>query len=208
MGPHREIVGVILAGGRSRRLGGGDKGLADLAGEPVLGHVARRFATQVARLILNANGDAQRFAGLGLIVMPDGEYAELGPLSGMLAACRWIAANAPRAEMFATTTADAPFIPEDLVARLAQAGAGRAAIAVSGGRRHPTIGLWPRSMETSLTQALSAGRFGVDRFASAIDAIEVPFARSRIGAQSVDPFFNINTPDDLAAARAVLAGQQ
>lgn len=203
-----QIVGVILAGGRSRRFGGGDKGLAELHGETILARVAQRLQPQVSKLILNANGGAERFGALALDVVPDEAFAGLGPLSGMLAALRWSCRNMPGATALATVTADAPFIPNDLVVRLDAMRAGGAAIAVSGEHRHPTIGLWPMACEDAMAQALESGSLSVNSFAGKVGAVEVGFAIGNSGGRPFDPFFNINTPDDLAAARAVLAGQQ
>ena len=120
-----QIAGVILAGGRSRRFGGGDKGLSDLGGKPVLAHVIERFQPQVGRLVLNANGDMSRFAGFGLDVIADNESPECGPLSGILAALDWAAQQSADFKAIATVSTDVPFLPADLVQKLESArGAG------------------------------------------------------------------------------------
>lgn len=205
-----DILGVILAGGAGRRMfagGDGDKCLIDLAGRPVLAHVVDRFGPQVSQLILNANGDAARFARFGLKVVADGDDGRAGPLAGFKAAMAFAEICNPLPKAILTVTADAPFLPLDLAARLAAAMRDdRPAIAVSNGRRHPTIGLWPLSL-SSVDNALSGGRRRVESFAQHHDAIEVDFPFGDIGGRKVDPFFNANTPDDITEARAILAGQ-
>src|SRR5262249_36512776 len=115
--PAESVTGVILAGGQSRRMGGGDKGLLDLAGKPMLAHVVERLAPQVGRMVINANGDAARFAALSLPVVADTVAGFAGPLAGVLAGMRWSLANAPAARWIATAAGDAPLLPADLVGR-------------------------------------------------------------------------------------------
>ncbi|MEQ1653422.1 MAG: molybdenum cofactor guanylyltransferase MobA [Hyphomicrobium sp.] len=208
MAAAKHILGVILAGGQARRMGGGDKGLADLGGTPMLSHVIARFAPQVAHLILNANGDPARFAGFGLPVVPDLDARALGPMSGLAAAMDW-AANAPHDyTAIATVTTDVPFIPVDLVANLAAAAEGGAAIAVSGDRRHPAIALWPLSLSAAVATALEANELSVNAFAARQAAIEVLFPFSETAGAAIDPFFNANTSDDLETARQLIARQR
>jgi molybdenum cofactor guanylyltransferase len=209
MSLHPHILGVILAGGASRRMGGGDKGFADLGGRPMLAHVIRRFQPQVSTLILNANGDAARFANYAIPVVPDLDNSEQGPMTGIIAAMDWAQRTAPQISAVVTVTTDIPFLPLDLVARLAAASPNGPAIAVSGGQRHPTAGLWPLTLKTALQTALAQKKLSVNAFADAHSAIAVsfPFSESAGGESSVDPFFNANTPDDLAAARALLNRQ-
>ncbi len=199
------ILGVILAGGRSRRFGGGDKALADLDGHPILAHVIDRFRPQVDRLALNINGDAGRFAAFGVETIADRESPELGPLSGLLAAMDWASEHAPGATVIATVSADVPFLPADLISRLDGARAGGVAIAASNGRRHPTIGLWPSRARDAVADALSRRALSVDRFASDLDAVAVDFPMGNIGGTEIDPFFNVNTRYDLDEARAIAA---
>ncbi len=149
-----DILGVILAGGRSRRFGGGDKGFADLGGQPVLVHVIERFRPQVGRLILNANGDVGRFACFGLEIVADQDHPEQGPLSGVLAAIDWADRHAPNYRAVATVATDVPFLPPDLIERLDAGRGDGVAIAVSAGRRHPTIALWPISARAAVADAL------------------------------------------------------
>lgn len=199
------ILGVILAGGQSRRMGGGDKGLADLGGQPLLAHVIARFAPQVATLILNANGDPQRFAAFNLPVVPDLDSRADGPLAGVLAAIDWAARSAPGIEAIATVTSDVPFLPLDLVHRLHSALPFGPAVAVSCDRRHPSIALWPMAFRDRIADALQRDERGFNFFAVRNNAVEVSFALSEAGGQMIEPFFNVNAPSDLAEARAILA---
>jgi molybdenum cofactor guanylyltransferase len=200
-----QILGVILAGGRSRRFGAGDKGFADLDGQSILSHVIARFRPQVGRLLLSVNGEAQRFAAFGLETITDDESAELGPLSGILAAMDWAAQHMKDCAAIATVSSDVPFLPGDLVARLNASRGDGVAIATSAGRRHPTIALWPISVRQTIADALQRQALSVNRLASDLNAVAVAFPMRNIDGREVDPFFNINTQDDLANARALLA---
>ena len=192
--------------------GGGDKGFADLAGKSMLAHVIQRFGPQVSRLVLNANGDPARFAAFSLEIVPDRGNGGQGPLAGLDAVMHWAEQHGGD-RIIATVSTDTPFLPLDLIARLAAAQtdsgrpvSGRPVIAASGERLHATIGLWPLSLKAGVAAALAEGRRSVEAFAKAHGAIAVPFPFSDIGGRTVDPFFNANTPDDLVAARALLAG--
>lgn len=189
------VLGVILAGGLSRRMGGGDKALAPLHGRPVLAHVIDRLAPQVHGLVLNANGDAARWAAFGLTVVPDGLPEFPGPLAGLLAAMDW---GAGRYGWIATAACDSPFLPRDLVARLRAAGGGGAAIAASGGRRHPVAGLFPVALRGTLAAYIAGGGRKADDWAARCGAAVAAFE-----ASPVDPFFNINTPEELAVAEGL-----
>lgn len=195
-------LGVILAGGQATRLGGGDKALLDLGGQPMLAHVIRRLAPQVAGLALNANGDPTRFAGFGLPVLPDPLPGFPGPLAGVLAGLDWAAREG--ANHIVTAAADTPFLPGNLVSAF-YAAADRAhepiALAATASGLHPTFGLWPVSMREDLRLALKAGTRKVAAWALGQGAARAMFAEA-----PQDPFFNVNTPDDLATARARLAG--
>lgn len=202
--PH--ILGVILAGGRSRRLfperaEGGDKTLETIAGEPMLARVIARFKPQVARLILNANGDPARFAAFGLPVVADRDPAGLGPLAGLQAALDWHTHHAPGATAIATVTSDVPFLPHDFVERLAAVRPIGPAIAVSTGRRHPTIALWPVTLREEINAAIANRELSMNAFARNHGATEVEFPARAIVGEFVDPFFNTNTPGELAEAR-------
>jgi molybdopterin-guanine dinucleotide biosynthesis protein A len=206
------ICGVILAGGRGRRMHpesatGGDKALLPLAGEPLINHVVRRIRPQVSGLVINANGDPARFDPLGLPVVPD-VIQDRGPLGGLLAAMDWALANAPSSTSLLSVSTDTPFLPDDLVEELDAAAQGRPAVAMSAGRLHPVVGLWPLALRDHLHRTLSEGRFGAERYAHSIEAIAVPFTLRTIGSVTLDPFFNANTPDDLADAETILANEK
>ncbi len=193
------VLGVILAGGLSRRMGGGDKALATLAGRPVLAHVIDRLAPQVGRLAINANGDAGRWAAFGLPVIGDTMEGRPGPLAGLLAAMEWASVNMPYAEWVASAPCDSPFLPRDLVRRLRGAArAGQAAIAASAGRRHPVAGLFHMDLRPALAGFLADGGRRAGEWSEWIGARVVEF-----GAAPVDPFFNVNTPEELAAAEGL-----
>src|SRR5258707_15404873 len=151
------IVGLLLAGGQSRRMGGGDKALRLLGGRSLLERVIERLRPQVAALVLNANGDPTRFAGFGLPVAADSIADFAGPLAGILAGLDWAAAHRPDCAIVARGATDPPFLPEDLVSRLVQgmeAAGAELACAASGGQAHPVIGLWPVRLRAELRRAL------------------------------------------------------
>jgi len=189
-----EIPAMILAGGLSTRMGGGDKGLRPLAGQPVLAHVLARLRPQAGQIVLNANGDGARFTALGLEVIADPVGGFPGPLAGILAAMLW--AKGLGAERVASVPCDAPFLPHDLIARLA--GAKGAAIAQSASGLHPVCGLWPVSAAPDLADLLARGERRVRAFAEKQGAEVVVFDTLP------DPFANLNTPVDLAQAEARL----
>jgi molybdopterin-guanine dinucleotide biosynthesis protein A len=198
-----KAVGLLLAGGQSRRMGGGDKTLRLLGGLSLLDRVVARLRPQVEALVLNANGDPARFAGFGLPVVADSVPDFAGPLAGVLAGLDWAAANRPDCPYVASVATDAPFLPADLVARLgrglAEAGADLAC-AASGGRDHPVFGLWPVRLKEDLRRALVAdGIRKVDLFTARHKLVAVSFAE-----RPVDPFFNANRPEDFAAAAALI----
>ncbi|MBS0564171.1 MAG: molybdenum cofactor guanylyltransferase [Proteobacteria bacterium] len=195
------IHGLILAGGEGRRMGGADKALLPLAGRTLLDQVLDRFAPQVAGLALSANGDPARLAGFCCAILADTTDERLGPMAGLAAGLNWLARQG--GTHLATVPVDVPFIPCDLVARLADAVAGdpgAIAVAESGGRLHPTCGLWPVMLGPALSAALAAGERRIGHWALAMGARPVAFA-----ATEPDQFLNVNTPADLAAAEAVLA---
>ena len=195
--------GVILAGGLARRMGGGDKAMRVVAGRPLMARVVERLRPQVGAMALNANGDAARFAALGLPVIPDSVADYPGPLAGVLAGMDWAAAEG--ASHILTVAADTPFFPADLGARLAAAITPETPIALAatpdpkrGLARHPTFGLWPVALRDDLRAALRDGVRKVvmwtDRHGAAL--AEFP-------AAPFDPFFNVNTPDDMATAERI-----
>jgi molybdopterin-guanine dinucleotide biosynthesis protein A len=204
-----EVTGVILAGGRSRRMGGGDKGLLDLAGKPMLAHVIDRLSPQVARLAINANGDPARFAALGLPVVPDTVAGFAGPLAGVLAGMRWSRTNAPAVRWIATAAGDGPLLPLDLVARCVEAVEGRRnaiALAQSAGELHPVIGLWPVALADDLEAELAAGVRKVLHWTDRHGTVPVEFPFARLAGVEIDPFFNANTPQELDSLRGILTG--
>jgi molybdenum cofactor guanylyltransferase len=199
-----QTIGVLLAGGLARRMGGGDKPLRTVAGRPLLDLVIERVRPQVSALVLNANGDPARFAAYGLPVVADTVPDNPGPLAGVLAGLDWAAEHCPGCLLVVSVPTDAPFLPADLVARLeAQMAAEDAdlACAASGGQAHPVIGLWPVRLRHDLRHAL------VDE---GIRKVDVWTARYRLATvafsdRPVDPFFNANRPEDLTAAASLLA---
>ena len=207
--PHHSLVtGVILAGGQSRRMGGGDKGLLQIGGQPMLAHVVCRFRPQVGSLVINANGDPSRFASLGLPVVPDTIGGFVGPLAGLHAGMRWSQANAPGARWVATAAADAPLLPPDLVANLMDAVAehpDEIALAKSNGEVHPVIGLWPVALADDLEEQLGKGVRKVLHWTERHRTAIVPFEPVRVCGLDIDPFFNANTPPELDQLRAMLA---
>ncbi|MEM9973082.1 MAG: molybdenum cofactor guanylyltransferase MobA [Pseudomonadota bacterium] len=191
---------VILAGGKARRMGGGDKGLLELAGQTLIERVIARLTPQCGAIAINANGDPARFAHLGLPVLPDSVPGHLGPLAGVLAGLDWAAECG--AQTIVTAAADTPFLPGDLAARLltaAEAGAHPLALAATEeeGRvvRHPTFGLWPTALREDLRNSLQDGTRKVVEWADRHRAAIALFGGSDA------PFFNVNTPEDLATAR-------
>lgn len=209
----RRIAGVVLAGGMSRRMfreqGRGDKGLLQLGAATMLGHVVGRLAPQVEAMALNANGDPARFSEFRLPVLPDTIEGGVGPLAGVLAGLRWGGRHG--ATHIATVSGDAPFIPHDLVARLSAAVAPEAAaiaIARSNGELHPVIGLWCVSLADDLDAALRSGVRKVLAWTDRHGTIAVDFPLTTTSGGSLDPFFNANTPEDLAEARRLISAGQ
>ena len=202
------IVGVILAGGASSRMGGGDKTLRRLGDRPLLQRIADRMRPQVDCLILNANGEPSRFAAFGLRVVPDALPDAPGPLAGILAGMRWCREHKPASPYIATVPSDVPFLPADLVSRLsASLDTGHpVALARSAAGLQPVIGLWPVVLAGDLEQQLAQGHRKVADFAARHGFTSVQFDPNVVGARSVDPFFNTNTPEELAEAVAILAG--
>lgn len=201
------IAAVLLAGGQGTRMAadgqGGDKPLRRLAGRTLLDHAIARIRPQVAALVLNANGDPARYATWGLAIVPDPLPNHPGPLAGILAGMRWAETHAMTDVLSIPT--DTPFLPTDLAARLeaARTEAGvPLACAASGGWTHPVIGLWPVALAGVLEAGLRAGTRKIDAFTARHGVAAAVFA-----TDPFDPFFNINSPDDLAAAEAMLSAR-
>lgn len=214
--------GVILAGGRAARMGGGDKGFRAVAGMRLIDHVLARLAGQCGAVAINANGDPARFAEFGLPVLADPLPGHPGPLAGVLAGMEWAAAQG--AEAVISVAVDTPFFPPDLVARLqaeahAAAAGGRPGLVLAAsleaglearleagpktdGRLmpQPTFGLWPVALRRDLRLALEGGVRRITAFTQAHGATFAAFA-----PEPHDPFFNVNTPEDIETARAYAA---
>jgi len=200
-------VGVLLAGGKSSRMGGADKSLLPLAGRPILAHVVERLGPQVADLVIVGNGDLSRFAGFGLPVVADRIAGHAGPLAGIHAGIAWAKANRPDAPFVISAAADTPFLPTDLVDRFrTECGEHGETLAVARSEAglHPVFGLWPVSLAADLEAALGRGERKAQDWVRAHGAREVFFPAVTVGGRDVDPFFNINRPADLGEAEALL----
>jgi molybdopterin-guanine dinucleotide biosynthesis protein A len=199
-----KISGVVLAGGLARRMGGGDKPMRKIAGKTILERVIARLAPQCTELIINANGDPERFAGFGLPVIPDDLADYPGPLAGILAALDWAAANRPDTRWVLSTAGDCPFLPRDLVSRLETARAAQdaeLAVAASGQQTHPVVGLWSVQLRHELREALVVeGLRKIDRWTSRYRIVTVTWP-----TEPLDPFFNANTVEDIAEADRLAA---
>ena len=198
------VPGVVLAGGLAQRMGGGDKPLRELGGHTILSRVIARLEPQCECLLLSANGDPLRFASFGLTVLADGLKQYPGPLAGILAGLDWAAAYRPNAQWILSAPGDCPFLPRDLVMRLRQAlsacGA-ELAVAASQGRSHPVIGLWNVEFRDMLRNALVVeGLRKVQDWTERYRVATVDWP-----ADPIDPFFNINTVEDLAEAERLSA---
>src|ERR1700733_1793681 len=199
-----KTLGLVLAGGLARRMGGGDKARIKIGGASILQRVLACLMPQCSRVIINANGDAARFADTGLSVVADSVPDFAGPLAGILAGLDWAAANAHAVEWLVSVPGDCPFLPKNLVARLHEARATSnvpLACARSGEWRHPVVGLWPVRLREDLRHALIDEK---------LHKIELWTARHGITiaewpAAPFDPFFNVNTPKDVAQAEAIVA---
>ena len=200
-------VGVILAGGQARRMGGGDKPLKQIAGRTMLDRVIARLSPQVTKIVLNANGDPARFSATGLPVAADPVEGFAGPLAGVLAGMRWAKANAAHARFILTVAGDTPFFPLDLGSRFfAAAGGdeGTIALAETGGKAHPVFGLWPVALADDLHDFLTHGETRkVLAWADRHGRVDVPFDAITVDDTSVDPFFNVNTPEDMSRAERI-----
>jgi molybdopterin-guanine dinucleotide biosynthesis protein A len=208
MGSSSNVAGVLLAGGLSRRMGGSDKPLLALGGQTLIERAIERLAPQVSSLIINANGDPARFGACPFPVVPDETSDFSGPLAGILAALHWFAREEPETRAVVSVSTDAPFIPQDLVDRLDAALPTDAktpvAVASSHGRRHPVIALWSMEAANHIAASLTRGERKVETMIDRLGAVSVPFPDLDIGDRKIDPFFNINTPDDLAFAVAIM----
>jgi molybdenum cofactor guanylyltransferase len=195
-------LGLVLAGGLARRMGGGDKARLRIGNSTILQRVLARVGPQCTRVFINANGDPTRFADTGLPVVADSVPDFAGPLAGILAGLDWAAANAPACEWLLSVPGDCPFLPADLAVRLhrARTNAGTPlACARSGEWRHPVVGLWSVSLREDLRHALLEEN---------LRKIEQWTERHGVAiadwpTEPIDPFFNVNTPEDAARAEAI-----
>lgn len=201
-GVHTKAAGVILAGGLSRRMEGQEKTLLEIGGKPIIAKVAARLADQTPILAINANGDPARFAGLGLPVIADNIAGHPGPLAGILAGMCWALDQHPEISHVLSVAGDTPFFPKNLLEILSPGNGDPSAIvlAASNGRRHPVFGLWPVSLASDLETFLvdEAGRkvmMFVERY---------PHRIEEFASGAIDPFFNINTPEDLSHALQIV----
>ncbi len=201
-----DIVAVVLAGGRSSRMGGGDKPLIELDGLTILDRVLMRLSPHLSAIAINANGDPGRFDRFGLPVLADTVGGYQGPLAGILAGLAW-ATTHEGVRFMVTVPGDTPFLPSDLVPRLLAAAAGFDGIvlAASHGRTHPVCGVWPADLVPRLEShmAIDGSRRVLD-FVASNPVRTIDFEPER----DVDPFFNVNTPDDLARAVALASGER
>jgi len=197
-----KVVGVLLAGGLSRRFGGGDKCLNRVAGKTLVERACARAKPQVDALFLNAAGDAARFPDLGIDVAPDVVGGALGPLAGVLTAMAWARTHVRGARWVATFAIDAPFLPADLVARLREAAerdGADIAMATSDARPHPVFALWSMALIDDLRSALAEE--GVRKVREWAERHRVAYVDFPVAP--FDPFFNVNTPEDLARAQEI-----
>lgn len=200
-------LGLVLAGGQARRMGGGDKALIRINGVTILDRVLACLSAQCAGIVINANGDPKRFADTGLPVVADMVPDFAGPLAGILAGLDWMAANAPGLDWMLSVPGDCPFLPGDLAEKLhatRRAEGKPLACARSGEWRHPVVGLWPLALREDLRNALTV---------DGLHKIEVWTARHGVAIadwpdRPADPFFNVNTREDVARAEQIAMRQQ
>jgi molybdopterin-guanine dinucleotide biosynthesis protein A len=194
-----QTLGVILAGGLARRMGGSDKARIRVGGATIVERVVERLRPQCAGLILNANADAARFADIGLPVVTDSVPDYAGPLAGILACLDWTADHSPETEWIVSAPSDCPFLPRDLVTRLHQARVGASALiafASSAKQPHPVVAIWPVALREDLRRALTR-----EHVRSVTEwTARYPLGIAAWAATPVDPFFNINTPEQAAEA--------
>lgn len=201
---NKKPLGLVLAGGLARRMGGGDKGMIKIGGQIILERVLERLKPQCSHIIINANGNPERFGFTGLPVVPDDIPNFAGPLAGILAGLDWAASNAPDTEYLLSAPGDCPFLPRTLNNRLSAALAAEnkpLACAKSGDWRHPVVGLWPVALHSDLRRALMEEN---------LHKIEVWTARYGVAIAEwadtpIDPFFNVNTPEDAERANEIAA---
>jgi molybdenum cofactor guanylyltransferase len=193
MGLVKSVAGVILAGGASQRMGQ-EKALALLGGRALIAHVIARFAPQVGPLAVSANGDPGRFSAFDVPILADGVCARGGPLAGVHAGLGF--AENRGCDLLAVVPVDAPFLPLDLVVRLASSRRSNEIAAAAGPEGlEPLFSLWPIAAKSALAGALERGERGAARTIQSLPHRLVEFA-----AADPNPFLNVNRPDDLVRA--------
>jgi molybdopterin-guanine dinucleotide biosynthesis protein A len=199
----KQVLGVVLAGGLSRRMEGGDKSFKRLSGKSLLAHVLERFHPQVPELIINTNGDPTEFLSFGRPVVADVFTGFAGPLAGILTGMSWAKANCPEVSHILTAPCDGPFLPLDYRQKM-EAGLksenADIAMASSRGRSHPVAGLWPVALYDELERAIEGGVRKVDIWTAGYKVAIVDFPMNG----DIDPFFNANRPDDLKKAENLI----
>jgi molybdenum cofactor guanylyltransferase len=194
-------AGILLAGGLANRMGGGDKSLRLLGGQPILAHVIARIGPQVATLALNANGDPARLADWGLPIIADAIPDHPGPLAGIHAGMDWARGLHPDIEDIVSIPTDTPFLPADLIERLQTARYGAdIAVASSGGQPHPVVALWPVRLAAELHRLVTEE--GMRRVTDFARRYRVAYADFPVG--DIDPFLNINRPEELERAELLI----
>lgn len=199
----QRCVGIVLAGGRSTRMGGHDKALLTLGGRALVRNAVERLSPQVGDIAVNSNADPASLPLFGVPVIPDADEKRSGPLAGVLSGLRWASSLSSRPSAIITAAVDTPFFPTDLAERLRAASddQSRTVIAATGGQVHPTFALWPVALADDLERFLADARsLSVMAFAERDGFEVVDFGQTG----TLDPFFNINTPADLAVAEAAL----
>jgi len=185
-------------------MGGADKAFLTLCGETLIERAIARARPQVGELLINTNGDLSRFAGLGCEIVPDRIGGFLGPLAGILSGFEWMRENRPQAQWLVSFACDCPFFPRDMVENLIAAAEDEGvpiAVAASGMQHHPVFAVWRADLPVTSEAVLrDLGLRKMDDFIARFGSIHVAFPSAPI-----DPFFNINTPDDLAQAEAMIS---
>ena len=203
-----KLVGCILAGGLSRRMGGGDKCLINIQNKPILEYVIERLIPQVDKLVINANGDANRFSSFNLPVTSDPIKGFAGPLAGILAGLLWTKQHAPKVEYMLSVAGDTPFFPLNLANQLSlnqSSSKPEIKLASSHGKLHPVFGLWPVKLASDLKQWLTSGQEKkVLSWVNCHPNNTVEFTGIQVGDELIDPFFNINTPADKVIATELI----
>lgn len=209
-------IGVVLAGGLSRRMDGPEKSLLKLSDKPLIQHVCERLEEQVEQVIINANGDASRFSFMANPVQADIIEGYAGPLAGVVSAMHWAHENSPNAKHVVTAAADTPFFPNDLKMRFDaelkslsnEDQDNTICMAYSDGNRHPVFACWPEALFAPLRAFLEEeNERKVMLFAQRYNLVKVDFELIDRDGGTIDPFFNINTPQDFAKAKQHLGAE-